>query len=171
MSRKEEISDVVMALITRFLVYLVLGLFIGYFFFSPSDAKASEKALVTSVVKEKAMAHKVDPQLVLAVIEVESMFNRNKTGPRGEIGLMQLLPAYFPNAKHDIMGNIELGISYMAFVKNNCPVKRDFLWISCYNSGIHRRPKHPELLPYYKRIMSVYKRNKIQAEGRQAKFN
>jgi hypothetical protein len=162
-------AEYIMSLVTKFLIGVLLGMVIGMWLFTPeADASAAvppgELFAIVSEVEHKAPVYLMDADLVLAVIEVESGFNYKKTGSNGEIGLMQLLPIYFPKARHDLTTNIEQGIAYMGFVRENCPVKRDFTWLICYNQGLSRTPKHPKLLPYYKRIMSVYKKNKAKGQ-------
>lgn len=111
-------------------------------------------------VQEQARVYKLDPDLVLAVIKVESDFNPYKRGSHGEIGAMQLMPAYFPEAKYEITNNIQYGVAYLSFVRANCPVKDDFEYVICYNNGVNRHPKHPKLHKYYKRVMAAYKQIK-----------
>lgn len=45
-----------------------------------------------SAIHQEALAEGLDPQLVLAVIEVESNFNRNALSSAGAQGLMQVMP-------------------------------------------------------------------------------
>ncbi len=44
------------------------------------------------IIVEASRVYKIDPRLVLAVIYQESGGNPNAVGPKGEIGLMQLMP-------------------------------------------------------------------------------
>lgn len=111
-------------------------------------------------VQEQAKVYHMDPDLILAVIKVESDFNPYKRGSLGEIGLFQLMPAYFPEAKYEITNNVQYGVAALSFSRANCPAKKDFTWVICHNTGVNRHPKHPELLPYYKRVLAAYKQIK-----------
>lgn len=137
---------------------IIVGIFL---FLSGAEAKGLDyRPAIYVAVQEQARVYKLDPDLVLAVIKAESDFNPYKRGSRGEIGLMQLMPAYFPEAKYEIANNIQYGVAYLSFVRANCPVKDDFEYVICFNQGVSRHPKHPKLHKYYKRVMAAYMRIK-----------
>lgn len=145
----------------RFLIGFLFGIAIGTALFLASDAKAAtngEIFAITTEVEHLSRVYQMDPALVMAVIDVESHFNVRQRGSHGEVGLMQLRPNFFPGVAYDIRGNIETGVSYLSFVRANCPTKVDNTWITCYNNGISRKPKYPKLLPYYKAVMNAYKK-------------
>lgn len=56
------------------------------------DAMLERIAAVQPIVDAAAAAHGVDPNLINAVIWVESKFDRRARGPAGAQGLMQLMP-------------------------------------------------------------------------------
>lgn len=58
-----------------------------------TGASAEEVRETVRLVQRYAAEAGVDPLLVLAVIQVESRFDRFAVSPRGAVGLMQLLPA------------------------------------------------------------------------------
>jgi soluble lytic murein transglycosylase-like protein len=68
-------------------------------------------------IEQAARAHAVRPELVQAVIVVESAFNPNAVSKRGAVGLMQLLPAtarrYGVANAFDPEQNIKAGVHYL----------------------------------------------------------
>lgn len=149
-------------LIIKFFVGIAIGYVIGMFLFTPVQADTITAETIVKEVHRQSAVYAMDPDLALAVIEVESNFDPNKTGLKGEIGLFQLLPVYFPTAKHDLTTNIKLGILYLRFVKQNCPVKEGLTYVICYNQGLTKKPKHPLKHPYYMKVMSAYEKIKVQ---------
>ena len=55
------------------------------------------------VIEERAAAHGIRPELVRAVIQVESAFNPRARSIKGAMGLMQLMP----DTAADLLGTIE----------------------------------------------------------------
>lgn len=102
-------------------------------------------------------AHDIDPDLVLAVIEVESQFRVDAVGvSHGEIGLMQLNPRWFPNASFDIEANVNAGVAYLAKLRSYCKVDCDgYGWVALYNTG-PRQVERKRQLPYFKKVMRAY---------------
>ena len=56
----------------------------------PPDKKSAQ---FDAYIDDHATTNGVDPELVRAVIQVESAFNPHAVSPKGAIGLMQLMPA------------------------------------------------------------------------------
>lgn len=70
---------------------------------------------------DKRIELKLTPELVLAVIDVESRFDRYAVSPAGAVGLMQVMP-FWPNklgVKNRLFGsigfNVRLGVEILAF--------------------------------------------------------
>lgn len=90
-----------------------------------NGAMEAAEALAQSVIRESER-HALDPVLVLAVIHVESRFDRNAISPRGAQGLMQVRTTAvqeligegrLPARRHDLRNpqvNVEVGVSYLA---------------------------------------------------------
>src|SRR5512141_2295162 len=88
-----------------------------------SAIDAFERRLLARTIVAEAVAARIDPLLVLAVIEVESSFDREALSERGAMGLMQLraptlrreleragLEPDFPN---DPVANVQAGVRYL----------------------------------------------------------
>lgn len=90
-----------------------------------NGAVGSAELLARSVLRESTR-HALDPVLVLAVIHVESRFDRNAVSSRGAQGLMQVQrialdelvgEGKLPAGRRDLrdpLVNVEVGVSYLA---------------------------------------------------------
>ena len=88
-------------------------------------AVGATDVLARSILQE-AEKHSLDPVLVLAVIQIESRFDRKAVSTRGAQGLMQLRRVVvdelvgggkIPARRHDLKDpqvNVEIGVSYLA---------------------------------------------------------
>lgn len=83
----------------------------------------------------------VDPQLVYAVIRVESAFNERAVGPVGEVGLMQLMPStarhFSPGISREEMFdrefNIRTGTKFLRYLLDKYDNEK--LALLAYNRG------------------------------------
>ena len=79
---------------------------------------ANERAaLITSVHREAARNH-IDPELILAVIDVESRFNRFAVSRVGALGVMQIMP-FWKNEigrREDNLSQIDINVRYGAAI-------------------------------------------------------
>lgn len=145
----------------RMIMYLTAAIiFLSLCTSTVARAGASPLPVIKKAVSEAAAFYKIDPKLVLAVIQVESSFNPRARGDVGEVGLMQLHPRFFPDADFDIHRNIWQGTEFLAYVRENCPQKRDLTWINCYNVGFKYRFLHPKKFNYYQKVMKAYREQK-----------
>lgn len=62
---------------------------------------AAERLHILRVVHREATARGLDPQLVLAVIDVESAFDRYAISSASALGLMQVMPFWVDELGHD----------------------------------------------------------------------
>lgn len=105
--------------------------------------------LALTIVHE-AYRKKVDPYLILAVIEVESDFKHNSESIRGAKGLMQVksetakyiaikedLKVTTKKLNNDPLLNVKLGISYYAYLLNKFEGNHKYALIA-YNLGINK---------------------------------
>jgi len=124
---------------------------------SPADIEAS--------IERSAARHNVDPNLVRAVVKVESNFNPNAVSRKGAIGLMQLMPstARQLNVKNpfDPEQNVDAGVRHLKQLLENYggDVR---LTLAAYNAGagaVTRSagvPRYAETQNYVKRITNLY---------------
>jgi soluble lytic murein transglycosylase-like protein len=125
--------------------------------FSPQD--------VDSAIDQAASRHNVDPNLVRAVIKVESNFNPNAVSRKGAMGLMQLMPQTARQLRvanpFDPQQNVDAGVRHLKQLMENYggDVK---LTLAAYNAGqgaVARSagvPHFAETRNYVKRITQLY---------------
>jgi soluble lytic murein transglycosylase-like protein len=102
-------------------------------------------------VKDMAKLYKVDPALVMAVIQVESTFNPDAVSNRQAMGLMQIVPN---TADHlglatpfDPEANIEAGVRYLAWL-NKMFKRNERKVLAAYNAGPTLVKKKPRVLKW-----------------------
>jgi len=127
--------------------------------------KMFTQADVDAAVDEAAKRHNVDPNLVRAVIKVESNFNPNAVSRKGAMGLMQLMPqtARQLNVTNpfDPEQNVDAGVRHLKKLMESYggDVK---LSLAAYNAGagaVARSagiPNFTETRNYVKRITQIY---------------
>ena len=117
---------------------------------------------VARMVRSMAPKYRLDPNLVLAVVEVESGFNTKAMSPKNAQGLMQLIPAtaerFGVQDVWDPEQNLRGGMAYLRWLLDHFDgdVK---LALAGYNAGegaVERHggvPPYKETRSYVKRIM------------------
>ena len=120
---------------------------------------------VNSAIAVAAARHNVDPNLVRAVVKVESDFNPNAVSRKGAMGLMQLMPATARqlNVKNpfDPEQNVDAGVRHLKQLLESYggDVK---LTLAAYNAGsgaVARSsgvPRISETQNYVRRITNLY---------------
>jgi Transglycosylase SLT domain len=108
-------------------------------------------------IKLYASMFNLSPNLIAAVITVESSQNPRTIGQVGEIGLMQVRPEYHKHAKGLLFVptyNIKEGAKRLAEAKRYCKHKIDYQWVVCYNRGLigGARLKDPSTDSYYLKV-------------------
>jgi len=112
-----------------------------------------------------AARHNVDPNLVRAVIKVESNFNSNAVSRKGAMGLMQLMPATAKSLKvknpFDPDQNVDAGVRHLKQLLENYGGDVN-LTLAAYNAGsgaVARSsgiPRYAETQNYVRRITNLY---------------
>src|SRR4051812_21712934 len=106
-----------------------------------------------SIVQEHAVRHAIRPELVRAVIQVESGFNPRALSPKGAMGLMQLMPATArslgvvdPFAPAD---NIRGGTAYLRHLLDRFDGDES-LALAAYNAGPEAVDRYGRQVPPYR---------------------
>lgn len=125
------------------------------------------KKKYSSLIKAAAAKHRLDPNLLHAVIYAESAYNASAVSSAGAVGLMQLMPAtakrYGVTNRHDPAQNINGGARYLKDLLKLFNFNTR-LAIAAYNAGEgavkkykNRIPPYPETQRYVKKVMQLYK--------------
>jgi len=120
------------------------------------------RALATAAARR----HGLDPELVLAVIAVESAFRPNAVSPKGAQGLMQLMPATARSLDVqdplDPASNVDGGVRYLGSLVSRYDGDLDMA-LAAYNAGpgaVDRYkgvPPYKETQGYVKKVRRKYK--------------
>jgi hypothetical protein len=129
---------------------------------------------IQSLVHRISNTHGVDPQLVAAVMKVESNYNPGARSSKGALGLMQLIPAtgqrFGVQDFFDPEQNIEGGVKYLRFLSDMFGPSNIDLITAAYNAGENRVarlgnkvPSIPETRDYVRKISKIYKPSTVPA--------
>ena len=109
-----------------------------------------------------AEAHGVDPNLVRALIQVESGYRPRAKSPKGAMGLMQLMPStareYNVRNPYDPRANVAAGVKHLKALIDRWGVE---LALAAYNAGegavkkFNGIPPYRETRNYVTRILSL----------------
>jgi len=126
--------------------------------------QASQEEIDASIVMAAAR-HNVDPNLVRAVVKVESNFNSNAVSHKGAIGLMQLMPQTARQLKvknpFDPDQNVDAGVRHLKYLLESYNGDVN-LTLAAYNAGegaVRRSagvPHYSETQDYVRRITNLY---------------
>jgi soluble lytic murein transglycosylase-like protein len=120
---------------------------------------------IDSAIEQAAARHNVDPNLVRAVVKVESNFNPNAVSRKGAMGLMQLMPSTARQLKvknpFDPEQNVDAGVRHLKELLESYggDIK---LTLAAYNAGagaVARSsgvPHYAETQNYVRRITNLY---------------
>lgn len=131
---------------------------------------SASQAKVVEWVKVLAQRYAVDPQLVLALISVESNFNPAAVSNRNAQGLMQLIPQtaerFGVRNTYDPFQNLRGGIAYLrwllAYFQGDVA-----LALAGYNAGegaVNKYkgiPPYPETQAYVRKILGLFRRQAL----------
>jgi soluble lytic murein transglycosylase-like protein len=120
---------------------------------------------IDEAITMAAARHNVDPNLVRAVVKVESNFNSNAVSRKGAMGLMQLMPATARSLKvqnpFDPEQNVDAGVRHLKQLLENYGGDVN-LTLAAYNAGagaVARSsgvPRYAETQNYVRRITNLY---------------
>src|SRR6202521_3255540 len=131
--------------------------------FAPGKAFSAQD--IDAAIDQAASRHNVDPNLVRAVIKVESNFNPNAVSRKGAMGLMQLMPQTARQLRvenpFDPQQNVDAGVRHLKQLMESYggDVK---LTLAAYNAGqgaVARSagvPHFAETRNYVNRITQLY---------------
>jgi soluble lytic murein transglycosylase-like protein len=123
----------------------------------------------SDLIAEHATAHGLDPNLVRAVIQVESAFNPRAVSPKGAMGLMQLMPAtaseFGVSDPFDPAENIRAGVAYLRRLLDRYE-NRVELALAAYNAGPGAVDKYGERIPPYRETQNYVRKIKSVTEIR-----
>jgi len=120
---------------------------------------------IDGAIEQAAARHNVDPNLVRAVVKVESNFNPNAVSRKGAMGLMQLMPSTARQLKvknpFDPEQNVDAGVRHLKQLLESYDgdIK---LTLAAYNAGagaVARSsgvPRYTETQNYVRRITNLY---------------
>jgi soluble lytic murein transglycosylase-like protein len=120
-----------------------------------------------SIIEKAALSAAVEPNLLRAVIVVESGFNSRALSKRGAVGLMQLMPAtasrFGVSDLYDPKENIHAGATYLKFLMNRFG-QNIRLALAAYNAGedaVDRNggqiPPFSETMAYVPKVLKIYR--------------
>jgi len=118
------------------------------------------------IIDAAAKSAAVEPNLLRAVIVVESGFNARAVSKRGAVGLMQLMPAtatrFGVSDRYDPRQNVQGGALYLGFLINRFR-QNVRLALAAYNAGedaVDRNagqiPPYAETLEYVPKVLGIY---------------
>jgi soluble lytic murein transglycosylase-like protein len=119
-----------------------------------------------AIIEAEAKSAGVEPNLIRAVIVVESGFNSRAVSKSGAVGLMQLMPAtasrFGVSDRYDPRQNVRGGARYLGFLINR--FRKDVrLALAAFNAGedaVDRSsggiPPFVETLEYVPKVLKIY---------------
>jgi soluble lytic murein transglycosylase-like protein len=119
-----------------------------------------------SIIEHAAVSSALEPNLLRAVIVVESGFNSRAVSKRGAVGLMQLMPAtamrFGVSNPYDARQNVHAGARYLKFLIDRFG-QNIRLALAAYNAGeeaVDRNggqiPPFTETMAYVPRVLRIY---------------
>ncbi len=119
-----------------------------------------------AIIEAEAKSAGVEPNLLRAVIVVESGFNSRAVSTRGAVGLMQLMPAtatrFGVSDRYDPRQNVRGGALYLGFLINRFR-QNVRLALAAFNAGedaVDRNsgqiPPFIETLEYVPKVLKIY---------------
>lgn len=132
-----------------------------------SPALLARSAQYDPIIESASARTSIEPELLRAVIVVESGFDAKAVSPKGARGLMQLMPAtakaYGARNASDPKQNIHAGARYLRYLMDRYENNLELV-LAAYNAGEnaverHQRqiPPYGETLRYVPKVLRVYR--------------
>lgn len=135
-----------------------------------SKSYLEERRRLHSLVERAGSKYRINPDLIKAIIKVESDFNPEAVSPKGALGLMQLMPEtaqrWGVSRVFDPEENLEGGIQHFKSLLEQFGDLRKAL--AAYNAGeqpvlrYRNIPPFPETVQFVQLVISEFK--KLQAQ-------
>lgn len=117
-----------------------------------SQAASDRARMYDGLITEHARLNGVRPDLVRAVVQVESAYNPYARSPKGAAGLMQLMPAtaqqFGVKNAFNPEENVRAGVAYLRDLLNRYENNEE-LALAAYNAGPNAVDKYGENVPPY----------------------
>jgi soluble lytic murein transglycosylase-like protein len=114
---------------------------------------AARNQMYDDLISEHAQMNKIRPDLVRAVVQVESAFNPRAISPKGAIGLMQLMPAtlqqFGVSNPFNPADNVRAGVTYLRQLLDRYQ-NNEQLALAAYNAGPGAVDRHGQSVPPYR---------------------
>jgi len=114
---------------------------------------ADRGRMYDDLIAEHARANGVRPDLVKAVVQVESAFNPYAKSPKGAMGLMQLMPStaqqFGVHNAFNPVENVRAGVAYLRQLLDRYQDNEE-LALAAYNAGPGAVDKHGQTVPPYR---------------------
>ena len=124
-------------------------------------ARTASSPRFDDIVVAHAQRHSLRPELVRAVIQVESGYNPMATSPKGAMGLMQLMPATARELgvrnPYDPEENIRGGTAYLRQLLDRYEGNEE-LALAAYNAGAGAVDKYGQRVPPYRETREYVKK-------------
>jgi soluble lytic murein transglycosylase-like protein len=137
-------------------------------------AGAAYREQFEPLVREHAARHALRPDLVRAVIQVESGFNPRARSPKGAMGLMQLMPATAAELgvrnAYDPGENIRGGCAYLRRLIDRYHGNEE-LALAAYNAGADAVDRHGKTVPPYRETRDYVKKVGAASDVQPASLN
>ena len=157
----------------------ILTLVLLFFAALPSARAQSDAAQAERCVHRYAAHYRVPPELIAALIDVESRWNPHAVSDKGAMGLMQLMPAtarrYGANHPFDVEENIAAGTRYVTALMWEFHGEMRLVSAAYYAGDRKVREKRldcndPDVVAYVERVRLRYAMRKRASTGARRRY-